>query len=150
MAEIRKHYPATERKIEPELEHNKPKDNPPITEEINNNTVRLADEIIELIVKALSNNIYISYYLLQTKVFTAMKVKAIELCDGNVARAARSLGMKRTTFRESLRLKGLAPRIRRHHTRTRKTGNMIDSKLEAQGTRPADTAPRKPVWPFRE
>jgi DNA-binding protein Fis len=106
MAEIRKHYPP------PEVKTEEPKPvipeyvfRFPTPEEARNNTIKLVQEINKLINQALESYTYISYYYLYTEVFTAMKDKAMTVCGGNAARAARMLGIKGTTFREALRAK---------------------------------------------
>lgn len=105
MAEIRKYYPP---KVPEPVKEPAPivkkriyqNPGPALARE---NTVGLIKEINKLINEHLERGLYVSYYLLYTDVFGAIKEKALELCQGNVAKAARLLGMQRTTFREAIK-----------------------------------------------
>ena len=109
MTEIRKHYPTKEQVAE-EIARRQPP--PPKRvymatgpEAAVKNTVKLADAIKHLISEVLEQHVYISYYYLYSEIFSHLKEKAIEVCSGNKAAAARIIGMKGSTFRESMRSK---------------------------------------------
>lgn len=103
MVEIRKHYPAETTPVRKQ---------PTPPRDAIENTMRIVTTINQLVEETLTQGQPLAYYVLHAEIFMSMKLIALKVCNNNIAKGAKLLGMKRTTFRESIRKSNGGKRIR--------------------------------------